>query len=271
MQHRRGEAAGRNRCPKSCRGILGGRCEKRCNKPLERGRYLRDNTDETILSTLSRWSGQGIRPQTSETRSARTVWRPATALLLGRVYHYRRGSLADFEGRLKMLSRTDREAILHRVSRLVQQKHFNPSFAGANWATILESRISQILDAENPDVFESEMHDLVSQLKTTHTGFFHKDARRIPARHAINATFHRQTVDGKNLWMFQDVHMGGPAYTAGIRPGDLLLKVADRTLEPPTELVFPMSAAVRIVVRKPDGAEILHSLQIPTPKTREHP
>lgn len=71
--------------------------------------------------------------------------------------------------------------------------------------------------------------------------------------------------------MFQDVHMGGPAYTAGIRPGDLLLKAADRGLEPPTELVFPMSAAVTIVVRKPDGKEILHSLQIPSPKTREHP
>jgi len=170
-----------------------------------------------------------------------------------------------------MLSRTDREAILQKVSRLVQEKHFNPSFAGANWATILESRKSRVLDAESPDVFESEMHDLVTQLKTTHTGFFHKDARRIPARHAINATFHRQTVNGKDLWMFQDVHMGGPAYTAGIRPGDLLLKVADRSLEPPTELVFPMSAAVRIVVRKPDGTEILHSLQIPTPKSKEHP
>src|SRR5258708_5377395 len=170
-----------------------------------------------------------------------------------------------------MLSRTDREAILQRVSRLVQKRHFNPSFAGANWATILESRKSRVLDAQSPDVFESEMHDLVTQLKTTHTGFFHKDARRIPARHAINATFHRQTVDGKDLWMFQDVHMGGPAYAAGIRPGDLLLKVADRSLEPPTELVVPMSAAVRIVVRKPDGTEILHSLQIPTPKAKEHP
>jgi len=113
-----------------------------------------------------------------------------------------------------MLSRTDREAILQRVSRLVQKRHFDPSFAGANWATILENRKSRVLDAESPDVFESEMHDLVTQLKTTHTGFFHKDARRIPARHAINATFHRQTVNGKDLWMFQDVHMGGPAYTA---------------------------------------------------------
>src|SRR5260370_5725589 len=117
MQHRRGEAAGRNRCPKSCRGILGGRCEKRCCKPLERGRYLHDDTDETILSTLSGGSGQGIRPETSETRPARTVWWPATTLLLGRVYHYRGGGLADFTKRLKMLSRTDREAISHRTFR----------------------------------------------------------------------------------------------------------------------------------------------------------
>ena len=71
--------------------------------------------------------------------------------------------------------------------------------------------------------------------------------------------------------MFQDVHEGGPAHTAGIRPGDILLRIGDRNTDPPLEPVFPMSNIARVVVRKPNGTEVVHSLQIPVPNTREHP
>ena len=62
---------------------------------------------------------------------------------------------------------------------------------------LVEARRDRILRIESPEEFEKEMHELVSQLKTSHTGFFHRSARRIPARFAINATFQRcQTSDG---------------------------------------------------------------------------
>jgi len=54
----------------------------------------------------------------------------------------------------------------------------------------------------------------VADLKTSHTGFRHAGMRNIPARNAINATMQRIAVNGSERWMFQDVHQGGPAYSA---------------------------------------------------------
>jgi hypothetical protein len=73
-----------------------------------------------------------------------------------------------------MISRTDCEAILKKVSDLVQEKHFNPSFAGADWPTIAQSRKSWIPGAETAEDFESETRNLVTQPKTIHTCFFHE-------------------------------------------------------------------------------------------------
>jgi S1-C subfamily serine protease len=59
--------------------------------------------------------------------------------------------------------------------------------------------------------------------------------RNIPARHAINATLQRIEANGNERWMFQDVHQGGPAFAAGIRPGDLLLECGGREVRPPND------------------------------------
>lgn len=129
------------------------------------------------------------------------------------------------------LNRSHREQILGKVSHLVEKQHFNPKLNGVDWESVVEARRDRILQIESPEEFEKEMHELVSQLKTSHTGFFHQSARRIPARFAINATFQRcQTSDGER-WMFLDVHEGGPAHLAGIEPGDLLMALnAAKTL-----------------------------------------
>jgi hypothetical protein len=62
------------------------------------------------------------------------------------------------------------------------------------------------------------MHEMVTQLKTIHTGFFHKSARTIPARLSINATFDKCDVNGAERWMFLDIHEGGPANRLAHRP-----------------------------------------------------
>lgn len=101
---------------------------------------------------------------------------------------------------------------------------------GVDWNALAQSRREQILSCSDPAAFEKEVHKLVAELKTSHTGFRHAGMRNIPARHAINATLQRIGVNGTERWMFQDVHQGGPAYIAGIRPGDLLLPA--RSAEP---------------------------------------
>src|SRR5205814_4890880 len=119
----------------------------------------------------------------------------------------------------------ERKRILGKVSRLVETKHFNPSLNGMNWTSLVAERSDRILSAGSAEQFEKEVQSLLSALHTSHTGFFHKSGRTVPARHAINATFKACQVDGSAHWVFQDVHEGGTASLLGIEPGDVLVKV----------------------------------------------
>src|SRR5208283_4982384 len=113
--------------------------------------------------------------------------------------------------------------------------------------------------------------DLLAELKTSHTGFRHSKSPNVPGRHAIAATFMRCNFDGEQRWMFQDVHEGGPAHTAGLRPGDILLQVRNRELKPPEPPIFPVGDDSEYAVQKPDGKRIVGTLNIPSPRSKSHP
>jgi carboxyl-terminal processing protease len=130
------------------------------------------------------------------------------------------------------LTLDDRTKIFNKVCRLVETKHFNPGMNGVDWNALVRDRRDQILACTDPETFEKEVHKLVAELKTSHTGFRHAGMRNIPARHAINATLQRIGINGSERWMFQDVHQGGPAFAAGIRPGDLVLECGGREVRP---------------------------------------
>jgi len=169
------------------------------------------------------------------------------------------------------LTRQDRETILRKVSELVTKKHFNPGLNGADWPAILEVRRTRILDSEGAEEFEKEVHDLVSQLKTSHTGFFHRSARNMPARLAVNATVRRLTINGDERWVFEDIHEGGAAQKAGVEPGDILLGVDDAQLKPPAPLVFKMGKSAKVTLRKRDGKETIVTFDVPFPRDKKHP
>src|SRR6516164_8677985 len=143
--------------------------------------------------------------------------------------------------------------ICNKGCQLVETNHFNPGMSGVNWNALAQSRGDEILACTEPEAFEKEMQRLVAELKTSHTGFRHAGMRNIPARHAINATLQRVRVNGSERWMFQDVHRGGPAYTAGVRPGDLLLECGGREVRPPNDLNFSVGESAKLLVEKLDG------------------
>ena len=169
------------------------------------------------------------------------------------------------------LTRFDREQILHKVSDLVEKKHFNPGLNGVDWRAVVENGAARVLESETPEQFEREMHELVSQLKTSHTGFFHQSARAIPARLSINATFKKCEVSGAERWMVLDIHEGGPAHAVGLEPGDVLLSMAGEDVIPPTQPVFKMGEATDIVVLKRDGRQTSVKVSVPAPKLKNHP
>jgi C-terminal processing protease CtpA/Prc len=169
------------------------------------------------------------------------------------------------------LTLEQRTKIFDKVCGLVEIKHFNPAMNGVDWKTLAESRRDQILACEEPEAFEKEVNRLMAELKTSHTGFRQSGARNIPARHAINATLHRFGVNGTERWMFQDVHRGGPAHMAGIRPGDLLLGYGEREIRPPEELNFSAGQSAHLTIQKLDGGVQGVNLQLPVPKSKKHP
>lgn len=170
-----------------------------------------------------------------------------------------------------ILTLAERTKIFDKVSRLVETKHFNPAMNGVDWNALAQNRRDQILASSEPEAFEKEVQRLVAELKTSHTGFRHAGMRNIPARHAINATMQRISVDGSERWMFQDVHEGGPAYTAGIRPGDLLLANGKQQIRPPEDLTFSVGESVELTIAKLHGGQERLRLQLPVPKSKKHP
>jgi carboxyl-terminal processing protease len=49
------------------------------------------------------------------------------------------------------------------------------------------------------------------------------------------------------------VHDGGPAHAGGIRPGDLLLRVNDRSIAPPELPTFALGTDAQITIERVDG------------------
>jgi carboxyl-terminal processing protease len=164
-----------------------------------------------------------------------------------------------------------REKIYARVCELVERKHFDPGMNGANWQELSESRKDKILRSSTDEEFEKQIQELLNELKTSHTGFRHSKSPNIPGRHAIAATFMRCNFDGEQRWMFQDVHEGGPARVAGLRPGDILLQVRNRELRPPEPPIFPLGDDSQYVVQKPDGKRVIGTLKVPSPRSKSRP
>jgi len=169
------------------------------------------------------------------------------------------------------LTLAERTAIFDKVCRLVETKHFDPGMNGVNWEALAQSRRDQILTCTEPGTFEEEVHKLVAELKTSHTGFRHAAMRNIPARHAIHATLHCLGENGNERWMFQDVHHGGPAYAAGIQPGDLLLERGGRELRPPEDLTFSAGESVSLLIEKLSGERQRLCVQLAMAKSQKHP
>ena len=169
------------------------------------------------------------------------------------------------------LTLEERTKIFDKVCRLVETKHFDPSMNGVDWIALAKSRRDQTLASVGAEVFEKEVQKLVGELKTSHTGFRHAAMRNIPARHAINATMQRIAVNGSERWMFQDVHQAGPAHSAGIRPGDLLLGNGEREIRPPDDLTFSVGESASLLIEKLHGGQQTVKVQLPMPKSKTHP
>lgn len=146
------------------------------------------------------------------------------------------------------LEAKDRHTILENVLSALQKKFYSPEKLNGDWQAAVERHKSEIEAAASSDAFEKAMSDLLAELKTSHVGFFHSSARRASSRAALSAAYLAQDTPFGNRWVFQDIHAGGAAALAGIKPGDILLTVGKHDIIPPEHPTFPMGQQTEIEI-----------------------
>jgi carboxyl-terminal processing protease len=165
----------------------------------------------------------------------------------------------------------ERTEVFENVHKTVEKKIFAPGFDKATWGALCEAQRERILGADTVEQFEASVREMLAQLKISHVTFFHQSLLKIPPQYAIGATFQREQVNGAAHWMFQDVHEGSPPHMVGIQPGDLLLEVEGRPVDPPERPTFRMGGFCEVGIEKLNGERTSLKLGVPLPNSKWHP
>ena len=101
----------------------------------------------------------------------------------------------------------------------------------------VDERTPELLNADLA-AFEAGIRKLLTELKTSHTVFYHSLPKELLPQHTINASLRDVPLNGGHKWMFLDVFEDGPAHIAGIRPGDILDTLDGTPCLPPATPYF---------------------------------
>ena len=101
----------------------------------------------------------------------------------------------------------------------------------------MDERTPELLSADLA-AFEAGIRQLLTELKTSHTVFYHSLPKELLPQHTINASLRDVPLNGAHKWMFLDVFEDGPANVAGIRPGDILDTLDGTACLPPATPYF---------------------------------
>jgi len=165
------------------------------------------------------------------------------------------------------LDSNKRTQILQSIKKLVIAHHINVARIdyGA-WAERVDGRAAALLSADL-DGFEAGVRELLAELKTSHTAFYHSLPQGLPPQHTINASVRDLPRDGCHKWMFLDVFEDGPAHVAGIKPGDILEAVDGKPCLPPTTPYFAIGNTHVLLVEK-SGTRSSKEIVIEVPKRK---
>jgi C-terminal processing protease CtpA/Prc len=147
---------------------------------------------------------------------------------------------------------SEARTITANIVRLLDTKCIHLDGRDPAWQRLFAQRSQDLENSKSAVDFERTVNELLTHGGLSHVAFFHESGNRAPARYAINATFARlESGNGVGpRWMFQDVHEGGPAYSAGVRPADILVTVNGEVVTPPTLPTFALGTDATVSVRR---------------------
>jgi carboxyl-terminal processing protease len=148
------------------------------------------------------------------------------------------------------LDSKQRAQILRAVKKLVLAHHIN--VGGIDYYAWTERVDAQTAELLTTDVasFEGRVRELLTELKTSHTVFYHSLPNESLPQHTINASLRDLSRNGEHKWMFLDVFENGPAHVAGIKPGDILDAVDETPCQPPSTPYFGIGQTHKLGVTK---------------------
>jgi carboxyl-terminal processing protease len=167
-----------------------------------------------------------------------------------------------------------REQILKSIKKLVLAHHINVFGVDYSaWCQHVDNGTQELLSAADEAGFEAGVRQLLAELKTSHTAFYHSVPKEMLPQHTINASLRDLTPTGCPKWMFLDVFEGGPASLAGIKLGDVLEAVDGVASVPPAVPQFGIGQTHKLFVRRPStGAGKDVTIAVPQRKgTKQRP
>jgi carboxyl-terminal processing protease len=169
---------------------------------------------------------------------------------------------------MAVLSESQRREVFRKVLEIVDQKFMGPE---PDTRTLSEKHEWNAVHSGTAEEFEQAINHMLKDLGASHTGFFHESAPRAAGRIAIAATFTKAETPDGTRWVFQDVHPGGAAAQAGIRPGDILLTIGEKEVVPPEATAFSLGQSYTFTVRRADGSTERPTLAVPGSKEKQRP
>jgi C-terminal processing protease CtpA/Prc len=149
-----------------------------------------------------------------------------------------------------MLSSKDKREVITQVKALVLKNHYNIGNVDYKaWSHEVDLQTPALV-ATDDELFESGVRKLLSNLQSSHTRFLRADAQPTKPQHSIGATIRSVIHEDAARWMFLDVYDKSPAAAAGIRPGDILFAMKEKTIAPPAEPTFRFGEAHELVIGK---------------------
>ena len=165
------------------------------------------------------------------------------------------------------LGPNERAKILASIKKLVLKHHINVGGVSYDaWTTHVDQQTTE-LQAIETDKFESGVRQLLSELGSSHTAFYHEQGKQVLPQHSLNVTLRAFPVGGSERWFFLDVFEGGPAHVAGIKPGDMLLAVDGTEYLPPSMPPFDVGQSHKLRIADASG-ENTRQVTVAIPKRK---
>src|SRR5438309_9057543 len=167
----------------------------------------------------------------------------------------------------------DRAKLIRTIKKLVAERHINvnnPNQDYGPWLATVDERTPHLMTLQR-SAFEVGVSELLKELGSSHTAFFHQRRDRIPAPYSINATLRAvDSTEGKR-WMFVDVIEDGVAFQAGIRPGEFLLSIDSEPIIPPKSANFRIGGNHRVELGGFNGSRREVAVGVPNRAAKDRP